>query len=200
MQPLNLTFQKSFTINDIINITSLNVEQRGYYYYIVDKYDNAVRLKFNSSYKKDNNTPILSVTINDLNNSYYILDTIVDVFQTTFITDIEKERLFYNLNLNVQEIYNDTTRNFGYNVTNSNNYIIVLKRKYVINKSNFNEFISRQERAEEHFIKYPYINYYIEYNDNYEKCYHFKRNGDWKVTRKYEGKGVYYYKYKNFIN
>lgn len=111
---LDITFQKEFTIKDVEDKTSIKIEYKD---------DEIFMYKNGYAYihtiKNDNGDLIVdSLTRYGANNISDIMDELVITFQTKFITDEEMEMIWRDETLNIDDMFDNTTKSFGYKIDN----------------------------------------------------------------------------------
>jgi hypothetical protein len=116
---LDITFQKRFSLNEVENKTSIKVVKEGVNYWL-KKNDNIVLVM-------ENKCIVCGLTSYGKNNFSEIMDELVVTFQTKFITDNEEETLYYESDIDVDKLFYDTTKEYGY-IIDDNGEIFVKEK------------------------------------------------------------------------
>ena len=99
-------------IDDLIKNDYEIIEEEGILYAVKDTH----RILINTDKGKKNNVDGLTrYGMNDLSE---IMDELVLTFQTKFITDEEEEMLYHDQSLNIDDLFTETTKKFGYTIEN----------------------------------------------------------------------------------
>lgn len=118
---LDITFQKKFTFDDVINKTSITIVNKNKFWWM-RKNNSIVLIKY---YIPPNNNELITNNNNDNRiiwgitayawSKYHdVLDELVLTFQTKFITDLEEEMYIRDNTLDINKLFDAVTQNFGF--------------------------------------------------------------------------------------
>lgn len=124
---LDITFQKEFTIEDVENKTSIKAEYNKGQYWLVKNGSHVLINSYTSTeediknYDNGKKKIVDGLTSYGLNSISEILDELVLTFQTQFMTDEEENMIYHNQSIDVDEVFSNATKKYGYNIDNDGN-------------------------------------------------------------------------------
>lgn len=128
---LDIMFNKSISLEDIENKTTLKIKDKNNCKWLVDEFGNCMLIKENNwvdEFGNKVNDYSLELTSYGLNNPTKIMEELIKTFDAKFITDNELEILYYESEneINMNELFDNSMKRFGYLIDDK---IVVPKRK-----------------------------------------------------------------------
>jgi len=102
-------FQKGFPLEDVEKKTDIKVEERDGEFWL-KKGENVILTKVK-------NGIIHGLTRYGENSISEVMNKLVVVFQTKFITDNEEEMVHHDPEIDVDKLFDDTTTEYGYTIS-----------------------------------------------------------------------------------
>lgn len=112
---LDITFKKKFTIQEVEDKTSIDIEYQNNNWWM-RKNGSSVLIKSYSTEDNGKDNIIDGLTCYMGNTLSEIMDELVLVFQTKFITCEEEEMCYYDSSIDVNALYDEVTLRYGYEI------------------------------------------------------------------------------------
>lgn len=128
---VDYSFNKKISFDEIINKTSLKIENHNDHNWLIDEFGNHILIKEKNCVDENCNPvdpPTLEICAYGRNNSTKVRDELIKHFNVKFITDNEEELLYHEPERceNIEQMFDKVMEQYGYLI---NGEIIVPERE-----------------------------------------------------------------------